>query len=144
MQPSLQPTREVVQPEAASDQTKEAMPWVAGHCWVLRGTVLDAQTKQPVANVFVAAITLSDPHGEHVDEHLAVTDAQGRYEIRGLPSGERRIELESEGVAAISQDCPVGGPVRVVVHRVEFLKPGSTAATAAPPSARQSPSLHAR
>jgi hypothetical protein len=58
---------------------------------VLTGTVQDAATKQPIADVVV---TVTSPSMQ--GEQIVVTDASGQYRIPNLPSGEFTLRLEKE------------------------------------------------
>jgi len=55
------------------------------------GTVIDAQSRQPVADVVVTA-TSPDVRGEQT----VVTDAQGSYRVPALPSGGYTLRFEKE------------------------------------------------
>ena len=65
---------------------------------VMTGTVTDAATKQPVADVVVTA-TSPRLQGEQV----VVTDATGLYRIPQLPAGPYTIRLEKEGYKPYSR-----------------------------------------
>jgi len=65
---------------------------------VLTGTVIDAATKQPVADVVVTA-TSPSLQGEQV----VVTDATGLYRIPQLPAGAYTMRLEKEAYRPYSR-----------------------------------------
>lgn len=56
------------------------------------GTVLDAQSRQPIADVIVTA----SPSAPDAAEHIAVSHADGRYRIPSLPSGDYTLRFERE------------------------------------------------
>ncbi len=66
---------------------------------IIEGTVTDAATHQPVANVVVSA---SSPGHPEVTGGLAETNGNGEYAIRGLQSGSYDLEFEyfPEGAGA--------------------------------------------
>lgn len=65
---------------------------------VITGTVTDAATKQPIADVVVTA-TSPNLQGEQV----VVTDATGVYRIPQLPPGVYTIRLEKEAYKPYSR-----------------------------------------
>jgi outer membrane receptor protein involved in Fe transport len=65
----------------------------------LTGTVIDASTKQPVADVVVTA-TSPNLQGEQ----MVVTDSSGLYRIPSLPPGAYTIRLEKEQYRPFSRD----------------------------------------
>lgn len=66
---------------------------------VLTGTVVDASTKQPVADVVVTA-TAPELQGEQV----VVTDSAGFYRIPSLPSGTYSLRFEGDAFKPYSRD----------------------------------------
>jgi outer membrane receptor protein involved in Fe transport len=66
---------------------------------VLTGTVVDASTKRPVADVVVTA-TSPSLQGEQV----ALTDATGLYRLPQLPPGVYTLRFESEGFKPYSRN----------------------------------------
>jgi hypothetical protein len=66
---------------------------------VLQGTVVDASTKQPVADVVV---TLTSPNLQ--GEQMVVTDSSGLYRIPSLPPGIYTLRLEKEQYRPFSRD----------------------------------------
>jgi Carboxypeptidase regulatory-like domain len=58
---------------------------------IVEGTVTDAATHQPLADVLVSA---SDPGGSEVLGGFVETNASGEYTIRGLASGSYNLEFE--------------------------------------------------
>ena len=68
-----------------------AAPALAQANAVLTGTVTDASTKAPVADVVVTA---TSPAAQ--GEQIVVTDSAGHYRIPNLPPGEYTIRLEKE------------------------------------------------
>ena len=88
---------------------------------VLTGSVTDAATKAPVADVVV---TVTSPALQ--GEQIVVTDKSGLYRIPNLPPGEYTVRLEKETYKVFSQ-AAVGlrasGTIRVNVQlRPESLK----------------------
>ncbi len=79
---------------------------VAGAAWAqhgtVRGTVRDADTMQPLgqAQVTIAGTTIG-----------VLTDAQGRYEIRGVPSGRVDVSARTIGYKIVTQvvNVPMNG-----------------------------------
>ena len=65
---------------------------------VLTGTITDAATKQPVADVVV---TVRSPALQ--GEQVVVTDATGQYRIPNLPSGAYTMQLEKEAYRPYSR-----------------------------------------
>ena len=65
----------------------------------LTGTVIDASTKQPVADVVVTATSPSLQ-----GEQLVVTDSSGLYRIPSLPPGTYIVRLEKEQFRPFSRD----------------------------------------
>jgi Carboxypeptidase regulatory-like domain len=62
----------------------------------ISGTVTDAVTHKPVANVYVSAYETSDGGEEGFEEDYAKTNANGEYTIIGLGNGTYKIEFEAE------------------------------------------------
>ncbi len=100
---------------------------------VLTGTVTDAATKQPVADVVVTA-TSPALQGEQI----VVTDASGLYRIPNLPPGTYTIRLEKEGYKPFSRgDIPVrvDRTIRVNIDLLpEALKADEVVVVGAPPT----------
>src|SRR5260370_4540369 len=69
-----------------------ALGQAAGGVGVLTGTVTDAATKKPLADVVVTA-TSPAVQGQQV----VVTDGAGFYRIPELPSGDYALKLEKDG-----------------------------------------------
>ena len=65
----------------------------------VQGTIFDAETKKPVANVtFTATIKKSSFQKE------IVTDANGNYKISNVPVGEQSIIIDKVGYKAAKKD----------------------------------------
>ncbi|MCP3135811.1 mucoidy inhibitor MuiA family protein [Pyxidicoccus xibeiensis] len=63
----------------------------AGQSSQLRGTVIDAQSRQPVPDVVITVTSSAFP-----GEQTAVTDAQGNYLLPSLPPGVYTLSFEKE------------------------------------------------
>lgn len=83
---------------------------------VLTGTVTDAATRQPVADVVVTA-TSPALQGEQ----LVVTDATGNYRLPQLPPGSYTIRLEKESYKPYSRSDIVLRADRTIRVNVELL-----------------------
>jgi hypothetical protein len=120
---------------------------------IVEGTVTDAATHQPLADVLVSA---SDPGGAEVLGGFVETNASGEYTIRGLASGSYDLEFEyfsetagapeyitqTENGVAVMQEHTTPGidaalvrrpPVRTV-SSVALSSPAVTIATPAAPA----------
>ncbi len=64
----------------------------------IRGRVIDAATQQPISGVTVT-----------VGNRAALTQADGRYTITGLPSGTYPLKTRMIGYAPVTQSVAVGG-----------------------------------
>src|SRR4051794_12168161 len=76
-----------------------ATPAMAQTTGGISGTIVDANTQNPVADAVVIA-TSPALQGEQT----AVTDASGNFEITLLPAGVYRINVQREGFQAFTQD----------------------------------------
>jgi hypothetical protein len=90
----------------------------AGGAWAgtLSGTVLSVETRGPVADVVVTAISPS-----LTGEQVVVTDAQGRYRLTGLPPGVYTLRFEKDYFAPYAvTDTPLrpGVSLRINVELV--------------------------
>lgn len=65
---------------------------------VVTGTVTDAQSKRPVANVVV---TVTSPALQ--GEEIVVTDAAGNYRVSNLPPGDYSVNLQGDGFRAFGR-----------------------------------------
>ena len=59
------------------------------------GKIVDATTGDPASNARACFVL-----GENVTGICAVTDAEGRFALRGLPAGDHQIEVGKEGYTA--------------------------------------------
>ncbi|HZX40303.1 MAG TPA: carboxypeptidase-like regulatory domain-containing protein, partial [Myxococcaceae bacterium] len=89
-----------------------AQPSVA----VLTGSVLDASTRQPVADVLVTA-TSPALQGEQA----VVTDSTGLYRIPQLPSGTYALRFQKEGFRPYVQEGIEASASRTLRLNVELL-----------------------
>ena len=79
-------------------------PWVvladtAGGPGEVRGVVVDAQTRQPIAGAVVTV------EGTAI---RALTDASGRFRLAGVPAGTRTVRVTLMGLATAAQTVEVG------------------------------------
>ncbi len=66
----------------------------------VQGTIIDAETKKPLANVtFTATIRKSSFHKE------IVTDANGNFKISNVPVGEHTMVIDKVGYKAAKKDA---------------------------------------
>lgn len=84
------------------------------------GTVLNAETKEPVPDVIVSATSPNDQ-----DERVVVTDPQGHYRISELPPGVYTLRFEREMFETFSRAELTLHPDRTLQVNVEIL-PGDT------------------
>src|SRR5215207_3196976 len=86
---------------------------------VITGTVSDASTKQPVADVVVTATSPTVP-----GEQVVVTDAAGRYRIPQLPAGNYSLRFEKESFQPYSRSGIALRVDRTIRVNVEMLPTG--------------------
>ncbi|MFW5966269.1 MAG: TonB-dependent receptor domain-containing protein [Persicimonas sp.] len=78
--------------ELGSDETIEATYRFSKHPVNLRGEVLEAGTREPLAGI---RVRVYDDGDEPIREEY--TDGEGTYAFHGLEPGEYRVELDAEG-----------------------------------------------
>ncbi|MFW5868379.1 MAG: carboxypeptidase-like regulatory domain-containing protein [Armatimonadota bacterium] len=69
----------------------EADPETTG---TVAGTVIEAESEQPVANAFVE---FTEPGNDDASGIGGYTDTEGRFIVGGIPAGARRVTVEAEG-----------------------------------------------
>jgi hypothetical protein len=85
---------------------------------VIAGRVVDAASNQGVADVAVTALLSKDvpPDGTFGGRHAILTDAEGRFVLRGLPAGRYQVSARRAGYLEnrFGSDSP-GGEGRPIV-----------------------------
>jgi hypothetical protein len=104
---------------------------------MIEGTVTDAATHQPLADVLVSA---SDPGGSEVLGGFVETNASGEYTIRGLASGSYDLEFEYSSETAGAPEYITQTYDGVTVTQ-EHTTPGINAALVPRPPARTAGSV---
>jgi outer membrane receptor protein involved in Fe transport len=82
----------------------------------LKGVVSDASSKKPVADVFVTVLSPS-----MADEKTAVSDAEGKYQVEGLPAGTFTVKFEGPGYALFQRGDVTLGENAEIRFDVELL-----------------------
>ncbi|WAM27455.1 mucoidy inhibitor MuiA family protein [Myxococcus sp. NMCA1] len=82
--------RGLTQPAASKPQVTAQRE--QGGLGAIRGTIIDAQSRQTLSDVVVTATSSSSEA-----EHVTVTDAKGEYLLPRLPSGAYTVRYEREG-----------------------------------------------
>ena len=93
------------------------------------GTVINAQSRQPVANVVVTA-TSPNLQGEQT----VVTDSQGNYRIAQLPPGVYTLRFEEEGYKPYARSDIQLRINRTIRVNVELLPESLVPPTGTPPT----------
>ncbi|MBX9399688.1 carboxypeptidase regulatory-like domain-containing protein [Lysobacter sp. BMK333-48F3] len=113
---------QVVVEGGSTSQLGRILLRLADQTAALRGTVSDSRSAQPLAG---ASVQLSGPLDTQTQ-----TDAQGRYELIGLPAGQYTIQVGRSGYQSLSQSAQL--PARTAVSFSPALTPdGDTPPTTA-------------
>jgi TonB dependent receptor-like, beta-barrel/Carboxypeptidase regulatory-like domain len=92
------------------------------HTSILRGTVVDARTLAPLERVLALVEPAGDSHpsSEPRQRLQALTDVQGRFELRDLPPGVYRLTVSLVGYGLYRREVTVGAaPVDLEVRLSE-------------------------
>lgn len=97
----------------------------------LTGVVRDAKTGGPIPQAFVSVTTLYD-QGYRRGGPGALTDAEGRFRMEGLPSGPRSLNVRARGYASLissGHEVPPDGERDIGAIQLEPEKPGERGLT---------------
>lgn len=85
----------------------------------VRGYVVDAVTKKPVAGVAISACA----NNPCTETKIVVTDAYGYFHIKSLPSGQVKFKFEKKGYKQVkreSMSVKDGGTVRLNIELNQY------------------------